>query len=159
PIMPFATVGIIYFGIGLLPLTPLLALVATAWLRLTYAARIANEKLPGAAWGAVAGFGFLFLLQLPVGLTYYGLAKALAADKATQLHGVRVLRMFGDEQLMLRICYGAQWRDADFDVVRLVATGNHSLSAERAREVYYQVTGRPFNSVPPPSLYTRQGRW
>src|SRR5262245_53729060 len=37
PIMPFATIGVIYFGLGLVPLTPLLALVATSWLRLTYA--------------------------------------------------------------------------------------------------------------------------
>jgi Vault protein inter-alpha-trypsin domain/PEP-CTERM motif len=51
------------------------------------------------------------------------------------------------------------WRDVNFDVVRLVAGGNNQISADQARTVYYQVTGRPFNSVPPPSLYTRRGRW
>src|SRR5262245_13331226 len=141
PILPFATIGIIYFGLGLIPLTPLLALVATSWLRMTYTSRIAKEKVPGAAWGAIAGFGFLCLLQLPVALTYYGLAKASAADQRTRLHGVRVLRMFGDEQLMLRVCYGLLWRDVDFDVIRVVASGGHQVAADQARSVYYQVMG------------------
>src|SRR6185369_17616494 len=34
-----------------------------------------------------------------------------------------------------------------------------SISADQARQIYFRVTGRPFNSVPPPALYTRLGRW
>ena len=159
PLTPFAAIGIIYFGLGLVPLTPLIALTATPFLRASYSRQIGKENLPGAGWGIVAGFGFLVLLQVPTGLTYHGLVQAASEDSATQRRGVRLLRSFGDRELMLRACYGLLRREIDLDVVRAAASGNRIVSADQAREIYYRVTGKPFNAVPPPSLYTRMGRW
>jgi hypothetical protein len=33
------------------------------------------------------------------------------------------------------------------------------VNAEAAREIYYRVHGKPFNAVPPPPVFTTQGRW
>ncbi len=159
PLTPFAAIGIIYFGLGLVPLTPLIALTATPFLRASYGRQIAKETLPGAGWGALAGFGFLVLLQVPTALTYRGLTRAASDDPATRMQGVRLLRSFGDRELMLRACYGLLRREINLDLVRFLASGDRIVSADQAREIYYRVTGKSFNSVPPPSLYTRMGRW
>jgi hypothetical protein len=159
PFMPFACVGIIAFGLGLIPLGPYLAMIATPWLRAVYRRQLGAATLPGAWKGAFASFGVLVLLQLPSAVTYYGLARASSEDADTKLHGVQMLRRFGDQELMLRACYGLLRREINIDLVRIIASGNQTTSADQAREIYYRVTGMPFNSVPPPSLYTRAGRW
>jgi hypothetical protein len=159
PFAPIAGAAVIYFGLGLIPLTPYFALVATLFLRAGYQKRIGQAVLPRAWKGALAAFGILALLQLPAAVTYYGLSRAAAEDSATKLQGVRVLRQFGDRDLILRACYGLLRRELNFDLVRILASGNQTVSADQAREIYYRVTGKPFNSVPPPSLYTRMGRW
>lgn len=159
PFSPFAAIGLIWFGLGLIPLTPLIAVVVTPWLRAVYRERTACARIPGAWGGFVAGFGLLGLLQLPMALTHYGLAKATDEVEAVRHRGIRVLRTFGDEEMLLRACYRSLIREADFDLVAQLAGGKRWINPEEAREVYYRVTGRPFNSVPAPSLYTRLGRW
>lgn len=159
PFVPIASIAVIYFGLGLIPLTPYLALIATLFMRASYQKRIGKPVLPRAWKGAVAAFGILVLLQLPAAVTYYGLARAAEEDADIKLRGVQVLRQFGDRELILRACYGLLRRELDFDLVRNLASGNQTVSADQAREIYYRVTGKPFNSVPPPSLYTRTGRW
>jgi hypothetical protein len=159
PIAPFACIGVIYFGLGLIPLAPYFALVATLFLRASYQKRIGETILPRAWKGTAAAFGILVLLQLPTALTYYSLARATSEDAGTKLQGVRILRSFGDKDLLLRASYGFLRREINLDLVRLLASGNQTVSVDQAREVYYRVTGKPFNSVPPPSFYTRRGRW
>jgi len=159
PFVPVACVAVIFFGLGLIPLTPYLALIATLFLRVRYKDRIGQPVLPRAWQGAVVAFALLVLLQLPAAVTYYGLARAAAADAGTRIRGVQILRQFGDRELILRACYGLLRRELDLDLVRTIAGGKQTVSADQAREIYYRVTGTPFNSVPPPTLYTRAGRW
>lgn len=159
PFLPFAAIGLIYFGLGLIPLSPFLALVATAALRTRYRERVGATHLSGGWRGAGVAFALLCLAQLPSAITYYGLAQATSDSPERQAHGLRVLRRFGDEQMLLRASYGLLRRELDLDVVRWLASGDVAVPANEAREVYYRVTGRAFNSVPAPSLYTRAGRW
>lgn len=159
PFLPFAAIGVVYFGLGLIPLSPFLALLATAALRAQYLRRIGVAHLPGGWRGAAVAFVLLCVAQLPSAVTYYGLAQATSDTPEGQAHGIHVLRRFGDEQMLLRASYGLLRRELDLDVVRWLASGNVTVSANEAREVYYRVTGRAFNSVPPPSMYTRAGRW
>ena len=159
PLAPFACMAVIWFGTGLIPLAPYLAAVATLFLRGAYKKRIRQPVLPRAWKGALAAFGILVLLQFPTALTYYGLARASSNDAETRLQGLRLLRQFGDRELILRVCYGQLERKLNLDLVRIIVSDNQKVTTARAREIYYQVTGKPFNSVPPPSLYTRMGRW
>jgi len=158
---PIACMGLIYFGLGLIPLTPYLALVGTFVLRHKYCQATGADKLPGNLLGVAIGLACLLLLQLPESLTYYGLSCATAEDKATQDYGLKELRAVGNRTIMLRACYGwLQYREI-FNPINLLATGGdgRNISSERARELYYRVTGEAFNSVPPPKFYTRAGRW
>jgi hypothetical protein len=159
PFTPFAGIGLIFFGMGLLPLSPLIASIATPLLRGAFQKQIPSVRLSGGFRGMLSAVGLLVLLQVPTAITYYGLANAVSNEKETQIEGVRVLRHFGDDDLMLRACYGLLQRDLDMDVVRSIAGGNKYISPDQAREIYYRVAGKPFNSVPPPALYTRAGRW
>lgn len=159
PFSPIAAIGVIWFGLGLIPLTPLITVAVTPWLRSVYRKRTECERFPGAWGGFAAGFGLLVLLQLPTALTHYGLAKATGEVDAVRHHGIRVLRAFGDDEMLLRSCYRSLIREANFDLVANLAGGKRWINPDEAREIYYRVTGRPFNSVPAPSLYTRFGRW
>ena len=157
--LPFAALGLLYFGAGLIPLAPALAMWATPLLRQTYRERIDKDRLVGGWRGALASLLILGALAAQSAATYYGLNQAASDNKEIKERGVRLLRAVGDRELLLRASYGLLHRELDLDIVRQIATGGSSVSADKAREVYYRVTGKPFNSVPPPGLYTRTGRW
>ena len=159
PFAPFAAFGVIYFGLGLIPLSPYFALTATPLIRRAFRNQIGVGKLPGTRLGPILAIGFLLAMQLPMALTYYGLARAASDNPAINRAGVRLLRTFGNHEIMLRACYGMLQRPLDVDLARRLASAGHVTTAEEARKAYYQVTGQPFNSVPPPTFYTRAGRW
>jgi hypothetical protein len=159
PFAPFAAMAVIYFGIGLIPLAPYFALLVALLLR-SKARRTFRSGQFGRFWPAFGtAFLALALAQAPSFLTFRGLARAASDDSATRRSGVNMLRHFGKEELLLRSCYGMdRFREPTFDVVRWLASGDTPVPADKAREIYFRATGRPFNSVPPPSLYTRAGR-
>ena len=159
PFIPFAGLALIFFGAGLIALAPLFACITTPWLRSIYQKRLADIRLPGGLLGGAAAMAILVALQLPTALTYYGLARAASDDPGTRSHGVKVLRNFGNADLILRAAYGFLRREPELDLVRWIATGGENIGSEQARVTYYRVTGNPFNAVPPPMFYTRAGRW
>ena len=159
PFTPFAAIGIIWFGLGLIPLSPLLCLMLTPVLRRRYCENIGLEKLPGGLRGFGVAFVLLALMQLQTGLTHRGMAQATSEDSAARNSGVQLLRRFGDEEMLLRACYWSSRRDVEMDLVALIFGGRKWINTDQAREVYYRVTGRPFNAVPPPAMFTRAGRW
>jgi hypothetical protein len=159
PLVPLACIGILYFGLGLIPLAPLFATLATPLLRSPMARCAGLERLPGFFRGAALGMGLLAALQAPMLLTYHWLSQAVSDSPTTSSRAVRSLRTFGSQEVLLRHCYGQLSGAAEMDFLRNWATGGQRVSADEARAVYYRVTGRPFNAVPPPSLYTRAGRW
>ena len=159
PFVPFAILGIAYFGLGLIPLSPYLALIFTASLR------NAVVRQPGAALkqtrrGFVVAMTLILLAQVQLGLTYYGAAAATSDDAAARKRGLNTLRLAGDRDLLLRNCYfGANGMDWPLDPVRFISSGNKRISLGEAREIYYRVTGKPFNAVPLPAIYRRYGTW
>lgn len=160
PFAPFSAMAIIYFGIGLIPLAPYFTLLFTLLLR--WKARQAFRSGQFGRFWPAFGIAFLALAlaQAPTFLTYNGLARAASDDPATRRGGVNTLRQFGNEEMLLRACYGLdRWREPEFDLVRWLAAGDTRVAPDKAREIYFRATGRPFNSVPPPSLYTRAGRF
>lgn len=58
------------------------------------------------------------------------------------------LRHFGNREVMLRACYERSGRATD--IVGSLYESTHPLPVERAREIYYLVTGDAFNTVPIP---------
>jgi hypothetical protein len=45
------------------------------------------------------------------------------------------------------------------DPVRFISCGNKQVGVEQSREIFYRVTGKPFNAVALPAVYRRYGSW
>ncbi len=153
--------AMILFGWGLLPWAPLLSLVCAIMLR-RHLRRLAPAagpaRLPGRVGGIAAAWLALLLIDAPVWVTRLGMQRVADADPARQQRGLAWLRNMGNEDTLLRACYGRTRRAAEFDLSTWLVPGQEP-SAEQAREIYYRVTGRPFNSVPAPKGRTARGEW
>lgn len=162
PLLPLGVLAVIYFGMGLLPLTPLLSLVAALGLRRRLRKLGADPASPNAAgppklWPGVA-MGILALLALdaPSTFTRLGMQMATSQNGETRERGVRWLRTAGSEDVLLRHCYVRAGTATDmlsflFNVTRPVST-------DQARTLYYRVTGVPFNARQAPlSNHRRHG--
>lgn len=158
PFVPFAVVGIV-FGIGILPLSPLLAFLVYFTLRAKIRQRgaLANGR-KAATWpGLLAAFVLLLALDLPKAATYCGLIMATSDRPATAERGVAVLRRAGSKDQMLRLCY--QRPGVFSDVMgMLYCTSGNAPSPQEARTLYYRTFGEPFNAAPPPALRGARGR-
>jgi len=154
PLTPLAIPSLIFYGIGLLPLTPLLSLTATLKLRrLLHGPGDRVERLPGLWRGAGLAWLALLVLAVPSVVGEIGLRIAGSPDAETSAQGIRWLRAVGSEEVLLRACYGRPNRGMS------IYSFGAPIGAEAARAIYYRVTGRAFNSVPPPKLYAGRGRW
>lgn len=161
PLLLPGVFALIVFGWGLLPWTPILSLVCAIMLR-RHLKRQAPEPepapLPGLYRGIAAAWLVLLVIDAPVWVTRVGLQMAADDEPTRQQRGLDWLRTFGHEETLLRACYGRTRRAAEFDLSSWLVPGRE-LSAEQAREVFYRVTGRPFNSVPAPRVRTARGNW
>jgi hypothetical protein len=162
PLVPLSLMALLILGLGLLSLTPLLALIAGAFLtrhlrRLRQAQRMLNRplerRIPALVFGIVLAFGVLIAAELPSTLARFHLQEAVSTDPATRLKGVRWLRAYGQEKAILNACYGRIEQKAD--LVGFLFNAVAPVSHLQAREIYYRVTGKPFDAVSPP----RGRRW
>lgn len=156
PIFPFAFMGIVLLGLGLLPLSPGIALICTLVLNrrmVRQARRSGGSPLRyRSAWALVSAVLLVAPLVSTV-LTYDWVRVAVSGSPAEQNRAVERLRRFGSEDALLRLSYGQFSKG-------LSAMGwEQPCSPPRAQELYFRVTGRAFNAVPPPlSTLTGQGR-
>jgi hypothetical protein len=153
--------AMILFGWGLLPWSPLLSLICAIVLRRRLrriAAATAPVGWPGLAGGLAAAWLALAVLDAPIWVTRMGMRMVADGDPARQQRGLAWLRALGHEETLRRECYGRTRRTAEFDLTTWLAPGLQ-VSAETAREIYYRVTGRPFNAVPAPRVRTARGEW
>ncbi len=147
PILPFGAVGIIFYGLGLLVLAPPLALVA-AWSLRRYLTRNVVETPRGLWAGFACALGLLALVEIPSTVTRWGLQMAASEKPGTHVRGIHLLRALGDKNQMLRLCYA--WPTHATDLTGFLLSMGQSVGTEKAREIYYQVRGVTFNSLPAP---------
>ncbi len=154
PFTPFAVLAVYFFGLGLLPLAPLLSLIVAARLRsaLTRLAPSAPRPMqPRLLICILLVFATVFLLDAPKTITYAGLHMAVSEKPQTRVRGVRLLRRLGNRDLLLRACYVRNRQVADF-MSFMYAMFARPLPFEDIRDTYYRVTGTPYNAVRPPSV-------
>ncbi len=161
PLMPPALFALVIFGWGLLPMSPLFAFLAAARLR-HHLRTVGREGRPGPVpglWrGAALGFAAIVLFQLPSMLTEAGLRMATAESPFVRARGLRWLRSCGNERDLLRACYRrTRWAE-NMDLIGWLFADGQRVSDADARNMYYQVTGRAFNTVAPPRIYTARGQ-
>ena len=147
PLMPLAVFAIIFFGMGFLPMAPLTGFIAALRARHRLAAWAASA---GHAWrgtwpGIALGFVTVGALVVPGVLTSQGLRMAASEDPAVREDGVALLRRFGSERKLLAAC--GEWRRAEAGNP-WEGVGGRRVSPAAARQVFYRVTGKPFESVP-----------
>jgi hypothetical protein len=159
PLAPFACIAIVFYGIGLLPLTPLFTLIAgiRMFSVLKDRARRGGIELRGFKRGMVAGVAALILIPLPLVLTRLWSQDYAAGSPQEQLSAIRKLRIFGRERVLLQDCYASEGRGGG-GAFGLYLQGK-PVSAEDARSIYYRVTGDAFNSKAPPQRGFSAARW
>ncbi len=168
PLTPVGLVAVLYLGFGLLPLAPVVSLFCALRLGWWYRRQDGVTplvRLTGLWRGMALGILALVMVEAPVWMTRmaaHKVAEGLSTGTLEDLSGtasqVRYLRRFGDESLLLRLCYGRTRGAQNMDVVGWVL-GVRDIGTEDARKVYYRVTGRPFNSVPAPKVRMGRGRF
>ena len=156
PLLPIGAVAVVYFGIGLLPLTPLISLIAAIRCRVHLVRLIGVPHRRARLWsGVVLGVVALIVLDLPASATRLGMQMATAETPQTRAQGVRWLQLVGKKDLMLRLCYMRS--GVSTDMLGVVFNMAHPISAEEARKIYFRVTGSAFNSVPAPAIRSARG--
>ncbi len=159
PITPIGVFAILFFGLGLLPLTPILALAATLFGRRRLKqlnAQTVSLKLPHLLLGFSLGILALIVVELPVVGTRIGLQMASSTDSASSQRGIKLLRSFGSQDVMLRNCYQVQ--QGMTDLLSAAISLGDPVTQDEARRIYYRVTGTPFNAVKPPAKSNKQVR-
>lgn len=151
PLLPVAVIAIVFFGIGLLGIAPLFAflssLVGRRRLRCLTAEGM-SRKVPGLGWGLALSLLIILLLQLPSSLTRIGMGMAVSDSPETSRRGVRWLQAIGNEEEMLRECYGRSRRPGG--LIGLIYSAGNPVAPAEAQTVFYRVTGTGFNSLSPP---------
>jgi len=165
PLLPVAIPAIL-IGIGLLPLAPLAAVACAIGLNAGVRRRYGRHRgrWPWRA-GAAAGLALLLALDIPAAATRLGVQWAASEVASERERGLTLLRLLGDDDLLLRLCYDVVGRPTGVLSALVLFGGNALLeprqnqlvrSPEVAREIYYRVHGLPFNIKPVPF---DKGRW
>jgi hypothetical protein len=150
--------ALVFFGWGLLPLSPLISLIVAVALRRRLRRLAGSEaSLPGFWRGLAVGLLTLLLVEAPVTLTRVGTHWAASESRSTELAGLRLLRTLGREEQMLRDCYGYTRGAQNMDLLGSLISGGERVPPEQARQIFYRVTGQPFNAVPAPVVRTGRG--
>jgi hypothetical protein len=153
PILPIAAIAVLYMGLGLLPMAPLLALTGALALRkrLRGASQLTGGgKVYGLWSGAALAIVLLLALETPSAITRIGLEMAKSESPRTSLNGIKLLRAVGNREFMLRFCY--QRPGNMTDAISLIFNIHDSLVPNEVRTIFYRVYGIPFNSLPAPNL-------
>ncbi|GAA5131189.1 PEP-CTERM sorting domain-containing protein [Luteolibacter yonseiensis] len=164
PLSPFALVGVLYLGFGIIPLTPVLAAVMT-WRIGRAARRDAAEPVrfrSGWRTGALAALLVIVSLEGPALWTRVNLAD-IGKDSISSEAGIGRLRAFHSERTLLMACYeGNRGVGAGTDISGWICRlpfflsggfderGAWGTNSETTRDAFFRITGKPFNSMKPP---------
>lgn len=165
PIIHMSLIALIIFGLGMLSLTPILAAIYS-WIIGRRARLISPEpRLFKRGWrlGVLASVSVLLALEGPSVWTRVNLIAAQEEGRDSFV-AVSRLRGFHSERTLLNACYeGGGRMGAATDLSGWMTSTWGSLpgifglkgvgrgSSSEARNVFFRVTGKPFNSLKPPS--------
>ena len=149
PIVLFSFIALIWFGLGLLPLSPILAFcasiaIAAALHRAAYDGEVATagRHVRATAMAVVLGGGLFLCGDIPAYMTRTALADALSRDADTQVAGLSGLRRWGWRSELLRLCYQDR---VDIRPTTHVLEGVPPADVQR---IFFQAEGQPFNEIP-----------
>ncbi len=169
PLAPIFCFYSLACGFGLLGLAPLLSIPCSFAAGKTVTS-LAHAR--GTYFDAhqVEHIGHLIVLimvvavELPSTLTRINLSEAishkvqphvaaynLVAQTPENLKAIEWLRRYGNREVLLRACYEHSGKATD--ILGSLYESGHPIAVSAAREVYYKVTGKPFNTEPIPASF------
>jgi hypothetical protein len=156
PITPGSALYVLTFGFGLLGLAPLLSLPCS-WMAGKTVCQLAHKS--GTYFDAhqVEHIGHLIVLvmviavELPSTLTRVNISQVISGDTAQKASSVDWLRRYGNQEVMQRACLERSGKATD--IIGTLYEGVHPIPVDKAREVFYKVTGKAYNSVPIPASF------
>lgn len=150
PITHISFAAVFLFGFGLLGLAPLLSLISL----MKGDSIVSRQSMAKTYFNAhhVKHIGHLVVLAAVIAVetpsTFTRIALGMAAKPESRQQGLDLLRAFGNQEVMLRACYERSGRATD--IVGSLYESHEPLPISTARELFYRVTGRTFNSFPIP---------
>lgn len=148
--LPLSIMGvmvIIYGGLGLLPLAPACAFLGAFTCYRLLKKRSAGQSTRNLWLGLCLSLALLLMAELPSSLTAYHMRGAATGDADS----ISVLRNWGDRDFVLNSCYLRASNKLLLFGTILNGRGSFVDSAQ-SRQIYYRMTGVPFNAVPPPDF-------
>lgn len=145
PITPLAVIAIPIEGLGFLALAPLFSLLSACYLR----RRIHRRSEVTLRTGPFIAAALLLFaaLQIRPAVTRLCLKMAASDTPDTSARGLAWLRLVGDRDELLRMCYVHPR-----DLLGITPMLGDLPSPDDTRRIFYRVTGTPFNAFPPPHL-------
>jgi hypothetical protein len=143
PLMPLSFIAVIFYGLGLLSLSPAFALGATLVALSLLKGRAALDPAPRfypRLAGALAAAALFIAALLPHLLTQHGLQLATSPDPETAQKGRAFLRRFSSTDRLLAACSRNLGRQTSSPLM-LGFLFDDRVSAEQAGEIFYRVTG------------------
>lgn len=164
PLIHLSAIALVFFGMGMLSLTPILTAWAT-W-RIGRSARMDAAESGGykSGWrrGALAALLVLAALEGSALWTRANLTDAVADDERSAA-AISRLRAWHSERVLLKACYEGNrgtamstdisgWILSGWKIPAMAFGGNgmRVFDSEKARDVFFRVTGKPFNTLKPP---------
>ena len=166
PLAPVAAIAIIYFGFGLLPLTPLFSFISTLrFISLKPAHPESISRTKPVALGGVIGLVAMLGPDVQSTRMYAAIDAGIDADRVERPEIFEKLRGMGVEETLLAACYG-QRKQTLLPQIGLsmhgFGQGRWFQRQEEARKLYYRVTGDSFSHRRPVDLggfRSRGGFW
>jgi hypothetical protein len=96
------------------------------------------------------------MLSLPKTLTGIAVSRAVYGTTPQRTSAIKFLRTVGSKDQLLRLCYSSDRPFTDlpgFMIKNILKTP----SAKKVQNIYYLVTGTPYNAVEPPGLRSMNG--
>ena len=169
PLFHLSVIALLYVGLGLVSLTPVFAVFASWRIGVAGRRNSADTGRYKAGWrmGVLAGVLVLAVLELPGLWTRVNLNQTMGEG---QEEAIGRLRFWHSERVLLKACYeGNRGTQMGTDIAGWLAGrclmpltfdwggGEGVPDSERARDVFFRVTGKSFNSLKPPGS-ARGGR-
>ncbi|MCW1884408.1 PEP-CTERM sorting domain-containing protein [Luteolibacter flavescens] len=171
PLAPLSAIALIFFGFGILSLTPIIAGIVT-W-RIGRGMRRESADAPRYRRGWRVGFAIavvtLVALEGPALWTRSQLATA-SGDGDSREAAIERLRTFHSSRTLLRACYErngemgrvtdiAGWIERGWEIPASIFGMRipPDIDPAKSRDVFFRVTGKPFTSVAPPRTVTEFG--
>ena len=149
PMMPIAFIGVVAWGLGFLPLSPILAVPAT-WLFRSYlldVAKFRKSRPRGFVFGFALVCSFLLLIELPAAVTHVGLQLAMSNNKAVSGQGVSLLRKAATPSIIYELASGHLAPHVNLPGLAVAFVGRH-IRRHKASKIYYRVYGHHWLQAP-----------